>query len=192
MSLHSNATAFWRHHLCEVILFTLLAIPVVAVRPSLLNVGLIVILAGTLFTIGYLTDMATTFRLDQDGIHYLPGGHRRVFLAWNEIGEIIPRSFRGWPAENAFVVVDHSRRPLLVASVSMFTEADARRALDYATQFAPVSEPVKLSPFTAKAEGVSRPDLVPERTSERFLASSVGGLLTACAIAAVLFVFIEL
>lgn len=170
----------------------ILAIPVIAVRPSLLNLGLIGVLAAAYFGIGFLTDRATQLHADADGVYYLPGGRDRAYLAWSEIGTIVPRSFSGWPAENALVVLDHERRPLMVASVSMFDRGQIDEFLTYAQARVPVGEPVRLSPFTAKADGVAHPELVPERTSERFLASAVGGLLLSLFIAAVLFILVEL
>ena len=192
VTVKGNSATFWRNHVCEVVLFVLLAIPVVAVRPSLLNVGLIVLLAGALFAVGYCSDMATELELDDDGVHYLPGGHRPIFLAWQEIDQIVPRTFRGWPAENALVVLDQAGHPLLVASVSMFETSEVAAALDYAERHVAVQPSVQLSPFSGKADGVARPDLVPERTSERFLASSAAGLLLACVIGLALFLLVEL
>lgn len=191
MTIQGAASAIWRHHACEVVLFALLAAPVLSIRPS---TGNAIIVAGfflSYFGLSYLSDIRTSLVADDDGVEYLAGGRDRVFIAWSEMARIVPRRFRGWPAEDAIVLLDDSDAPLLVAAVSMFD----RRSLDalkaHAERFVEVDQPVVLSPFTGRAHGVRHPELVPQRTSERFLASSIGGFLLAAFVAVVLVTIVE-
>lgn len=160
-------------------LFVVLMVPVLVLRPFLSSFLTAFGLVAAFGVVGYLSDKPTQLTVSDDGVEYLAGGRDRHFLAWSEIGSIVPRRFRGWPAEDALVVRDHADRPLLVAGVSMFHHADLVEVVRFARQYVEVTEPVRLSAFTGRAHGQRRPDLVPERTSERFLVSSVGGFLLA-------------
>ena len=167
-------------------LFALLAAPVLAVRGSFGNVCAVVIFFLGFGAFSFLGDVPTRLRVDDDGLEYLAGGRDRIFLAWSEVGSVAPRRFRGWPAEDALVLLDHGRRPLLVAGVSMFERGDLVRAVAHIRGHVAVEPVTVLSPLTGKAGGRRRPELVPQRTSERFLASSIGGLVVAAAVAAAL------
>ena len=191
MTINAAAVAYLRHHLCEFLLFVVLATPVLVMRPFLGNVVVVVLFFVMYFGFSYQSERAVRLRVDDDGLQYLAGGRDRSFIAWSEIGAIVPRRFRGWPAEDALVVLDHADKPLLVAGVAMFGDADLRRVKAYAGQRVEVREPVVLSALTGRAGGHRRPDLVPERTSERFLASSIGGMVLAALVAVALFSFVR-
>lgn len=186
MTIYGDAGAFVRHHVCEFVLFVLLAAPVLAIRPSRGNIATVVVFFVLYFAFAYRSDCATRLRVDDDGVEYLAGGRDRLFIAWSEIGAIVPRRYRGWPAEDALVLLDPNDRPLLVAGVSMFRREDLEASRTYAAGRAGVRSPAILSPLTGRENGRRRPELVASRSSERLLASSIGGLVLAALVAVVL------
>ena len=124
MVIEASPWAFWRRHACEVVLFAVLAAPVLAIRPSVGNIVAVVVFFVAYFGFSFLSDMRTRLRVDEDGVEYLAGGRDQVFIAWNETARIVPRRFRWWTAEDAIVFLDGGDRPLLVAGISMFAPAD--------------------------------------------------------------------
>lgn len=191
VTIHGEASAFLRHHVCELVLFVALAAPVLAIRPSPNNILVVVVFLVLYFAFSYRSDCATRLRVDDDGVEYLAGGRDRLFLAWSEIGAIVPRRFRGWPAEDALVLLDHGGRRLLVAGVSMFSRPQVEALSAYVGGRAEMRQPAVLSPLTGREHGVRRPELVSERSTERVLASSIGGLALAVVVAVVLFTVFE-
>ncbi|AIF41460.1 MULTISPECIES: hypothetical protein [Dermacoccus] len=191
MVIEASPWAFWRHHACEVVLFAVLAAPVLAIRPSVGNIVAVVVFFVAYFGFSFLSDMRTRLRVDEDGVEYLAGGRDQVFIAWNETARIVPRRFRWWTAEDAIVFLDGGDRPLLVAGISMFAPADLDALEGAARAYVPVDSPVILSPFTGRADGERHPELVPQRTSERLLASSISSFLIAAVVAIVLLTVFE-
>lgn len=191
VTIHGEASAFVRHHVCEFVLFVALAAPVLVIRPSRNNILVVVVFLVLYFAFSYRSDCATRLRVDDDGVEYLAGGRDRLFLAWSEIGAVVPRHYRGWPAEDALVLLDHGGRRLLVAGVSMFSRPELEALRAYAAGRAEVRPAAILSPLTGRENGVRRPELVSERSTERVLASSIGGLVIAAAVAVVLFTLFE-
>lgn len=182
--------SFVRHHICEAALLIAIGIPLVAIRPDRINIGISAGLGCALFVLLWFSDSATTLRLDDDGVEYFGGGRSRSFVAWSEVGQVVPRRFRFWPAEDALVFLDHTGRPLLVATVSMFAREQVAASVREIRQYVPVTPPVRLSPFTARANGERHPELSPERTSERFLVSATGGfILTVVCALLIYFIF---
>lgn len=184
--MQCSPAAFFRHHACEMILFALLATPVFVIRPSIQVFCLIVVFYLSVIVLGYLSDRPTVMSVHEEGVEYLAGGSDRHFVAWSETAKIVPRFFRGWPAEDALVILDHRNRPLLLAPISMFERSAVEDAIAEMRDHVDVTPPVYLSPFTARAGGRKRPELVPARSSERFLASAVLGLIGALIAAAII------
>lgn len=191
MIFEASPRAFWRHHACEVVLFAILAAPVLAIRPSLGNIGAVVIFFVAYFGFSFLSDTRTRLRIDDDGIEYLAGGRDQVFIAWNEVARVVPRRFKWWTAEDAIVFLDAAGRPLLVAGISMFAPADLDALEREARRYVEVAPPVVLSPFTGRAGGERHPELVPQRTSERLLASSITSFLIAGLVALAFVIIFE-
>lgn len=73
----------------------------------------------------------------------------------------------------------------------MFARPELEALSVYAAGRAEVRPPAILSPLTGRVDGVRRPELVSERSSERVLASSIGGLVLASVVAVVLFTLVE-
>lgn len=189
MVIRSNRHAYLRHHVCESVLLLILAAPLLVFHDSGTTV---LVMAGFLIALpilGYVTDMASSLQVDDDGLSYLEGGVARRFLAWSEIGELVPRRFRGWPAEDAVVALGRDGRPLLVAGVSMFKYTDVVGVMSIASEHVPVAAPVFLSPLTARADGRRRPELAPQRTSERLFASAFVALLAAAVVTVAILIF---
>lgn len=191
VNLVSSRFAFLRHHLCELALLAALGVPLIAIRPDWLNIGIAAGLSIVLFVVGYLSDAATTLRADADGVEYVSGGRVRTFVAWSEVAQVVPRGFSAWPAEDALVLLDRRQRPLLVATTSMFDDDDVVAVREYMSQYVDVSPFVKLSPFTARADGKRRPELVPERTSERFLVSATTAFVLTAIVALVVYAIFD-
>ena len=75
--------------------------------------------------------------------------------------------------------------------VAALAPADLDALEGAARAYVPVDSPVILSPFTGRADGERHPELVPQRTSERLLASSISSFLIAAVVAIVLLTVFE-